>query len=297
MSRFEGTYLPKGIGDPIRVSRIILGGRCPKGPTCRKALETGSPPDTSRLRLWSSRRENLPTSPDVQPVEVQALLRDAGDMNPDLNAQAKSPDFDDTHPLPPVGERVLRRLLREFDDRIEELRAELEFNVVQGDMMDRPQREKVLGLVQTRTRQSARQFLRQLEEFTDSELPETPARKAWRQHLADPVPGLVGAGAGTAAYFASQMLVVETIAHGMWWWKTTAEITLAGKVAVLLGISAAMASWFLAALVAVPTFLLTKRLSRPLFARWMNRLILRSFDREVLPPLRAWAREVIATVA
>ena len=66
---------------------------------------------------------------------------------------------------------------------------------------------------------------------------------------------------------------------------------------MLLGISAAMASWFLAALVAVPTFLLTKRLSRPLFARWMNRLILRSFDREVLPPLRAWAREVIATVA
>ena len=36
----EGTYLPKGIGDPCFSSQRRSKSRCPKGPTCRKALET-----------------------------------------------------------------------------------------------------------------------------------------------------------------------------------------------------------------------------------------------------------------
>lgn len=96
-------------------------------------------------------------------------------------------------------------------------------------------------------------------------------------------------GGGYAAADASRVIVFETLTKGFWRWKTTTDVTIAAKVAALLGISTAHAILLIGVLGGLPAFFLTQKLTKPLAAKLVRNLIIRQYDETIAPQLREWA--------
>ena len=115
----------------------------------------------------------------------------------------------------------------------------------------------------------------------------------FKDRLFNPIPLAIGLADGWAAAATARKLVIGTVSKG-WIFKTATPLTLAGKVAALLGIPAGVASAFIGILAGIGAFFLARRLLKPLIESFFEKRLLRQFDHEAMPELRRWAKGQIA---
>jgi hypothetical protein len=89
-------------------------------------------------------------------------------------------------------------------------------------------------------------------------------------------------------------IVVSTATSGFWIWKTTADITLAAKVAAVLGLASGPVGWGITLTSAVATGLCVRPVGKMVTRRLAGKRLIKGWCYDVRPALEAWANDIVS---
>ncbi len=89
-------------------------------------------------------------------------------------------------------------------------------------------------------------------------------------------------------------IVVGTATSGFWIWKTTADITLAAKVAAVLGVATGPVGWGITLTSAVVSGLCVRPVGKMITRRLAENRLIKGWQDDVRPALESWAKDIIA---
>ena len=89
-------------------------------------------------------------------------------------------------------------------------------------------------------------------------------------------------------------IVVGTATSGYWFWKTTTEITLATKVAAILGLATGPVVWGIALTSAVASGLCVRPVGKMVTLRVARNRLIKAWRYHVRPALESWANDIVS---
>jgi hypothetical protein len=185
-------------------------------------------------------------------------------------------------------------LMRTFDAALHRLKAELQKNLDQIDVLDRRRLKAVLELFNQRLIIAQYEFMELLARTVGepgTEISELELREASPGMLAE-VASTILAGGGAAA--AVQLISITTVASSWYFWTTTTTVSVATIAGGALGVSAIAATAGTAALAGIAGAFIASKLTKGRRRDKVRTKIISQFDSDVVPKLNAWARDRIA---
>ncbi|MEI8374176.1 MAG: hypothetical protein WCJ35_15235 [Planctomycetota bacterium] len=184
-------------------------------------------------------------------------------------------------------------LMRSFESALEKLKLELQNNLGQVDLLDRRKIEQLLELFNQRFVIAQHEFLDYISR-TIGEPTNRIAGFELRSIGSDAIPELAMAAIAGGGAAILLNVVTFSAAHWIFWTTTT---TAAATVGTILGVSAGIATAGIGFLVALGAGYGASRMLKGSRRDRVRSGILKQFDSEAAPKLRAWARERIADAA
>ncbi|MBP5202248.1 hypothetical protein J6253_05880 [bacterium] len=83
-------------------------------------------------------------------------------------------------------------------------------------------------------------------------------------------------------------MTVTTVTTGMWWWKTTSEVSLAAYIAGALGIGAGVATGGIALALGAGGGYAVSKLTKNMFKEKLISTVMRNYENKVTPQLLEW---------
>lgn len=89
-------------------------------------------------------------------------------------------------------------------------------------------------------------------------------------------------------------IVVGTATSGFWFWKTTAEVTLAAKVAAVLGVASGPVGWGITLTSAVASGLCVRPVGKWVTRRLARKRLIEGWRFGFRPTLESWANDIVS---